>query len=367
MLIAEFRWRRLALRRLVHVTHAAWQAVTDMWQKTSSRIAETECTHPPELRVRRANQWALMDVCDRKRGGGGAILDYSPTTVVRREKQRTRRKQKTKDFGNISQRAALIVNGGLDEKEGDNVKVRPRASCVADRCRTNHALSRMEPRWDAVYIDQGVSRRGRQLQREKYQPYRRRKFATGSGGPHSEYVASTERWIPKSNSQQRLDSSDANLDVQPRVGARTIRSVAAPSTTLPTSSVSAAARSIIQPGVVAGVPSPRQKRQVRRGPVDHGYANGSDRYVDAQSSTRTDVLNHESDQCVESQPNLKNQRRIFAGASPISGDLFELQRKDKIPGLAAMILERGVWPRDGLCSVFWAPAGAKDSSHEFRT
>ena len=119
---------------------------------------------------------------------------------------------------------------------------------------------------------------------------------------------------------------------------------------------------------MAGVPSHRQKRQVRWGPVDHGYVNGSDRYVDVQSCTRTDVLNHESDQCVESQPNLKTKgASLSVLLQSVVENLFELQRKDKIPGLVAMILERGVWPRDGLCSVFWAPAGAKDRSHEFRT
>ena len=66
---------------LAHVTLAAWQAVIDMWQGASYRIAQTECTHPPELRVRRANRWASMDVCDRKRGGCGALLNYSATAM----------------------------------------------------------------------------------------------------------------------------------------------------------------------------------------------------------------------------------------------------------------------------------------------
>ena len=43
------------LRCLAHVTQAAWQAVIDMWQEASYRIAQTECTHTPELRVCRAN------------------------------------------------------------------------------------------------------------------------------------------------------------------------------------------------------------------------------------------------------------------------------------------------------------------------
>ena len=44
---------------------------------------------------------------------------------------------------------------------------------------------------------------------------------------------------------------------------------------------------------------------------------------------------------------------------------FELQREVKVPMLATMIRERGVWLRHCPLAVFWAPAGAKDRSHEF--
>ena len=101
---------------------AAWQAVIDMWQGASYRIAQTECTHPPELRVCRANRWASMDVCDRKRGGCGAILNYSPTAMACAQRNaKIKVKAKKKDSVNISQRAALITSGALDEKERDNV------------------------------------------------------------------------------------------------------------------------------------------------------------------------------------------------------------------------------------------------------
>ena len=155
-------------------------------------------------------------------------------------------------------------------------KVQPRALCVPDCRRTNHAVSRMGPHWDAVYIDQGVSRRGRQFQRHKHQPYKRWKFGDWFWWPvhrstrrlGDEYVTQIRRWIPKSNSQQRLDGSDAGPDVKPRVGARTIRSVAAHSSTIPTPSVPAAARCVIQPGIVADVPSPRRERQVYGGQLN---------------------------------------------------------------------------------------------------
>ena len=177
-------------------------------------------------------------------------------------------------------------------------KAQPRALCFPDCRRTDHALSRMGPHWDAVYIDQSVSRRGRQFQRHKYQPYRRWRIGDWFWWPvrqstrrlGDEYVAQTRQWIPKSNSQQRLDSSDASPDVKSRVGARTIRSVAAHSSTISTPSVPATVRSVIQPGVVADVP------------VELGYKNGLDRCEIARSDTRTDICNHELRRRIEAKP-----------------------------------------------------------------
>ena len=45
---------------------------------------------------------------------------------------------------------------------------------------------------------------------------------------------------------------------------------------------------------------------------------------------------------------------------------FELHREDKIPELALMIRERGIWPRRCPFSVFLVSVCAKDRSHEFR-
>ena len=44
---------------------------------------------------------------------------------------------------------------------------------------------------------------------------------------------------------------------------------------------------------------------------------------------------------------------------------FKLQKEVKIPRVATMIRERGAWPSHRPLAVFWAPAGAKDGSHEF--
>ena len=174
-------------------------------------------------------------------------------------------------------------------REGQDLsKVRSRALRFQNRFRTDHALSGMGLRWEAVYADQDVSKQSRQLQREKYQPYPRWRFGDWFWWPtrwlKGEHDVRTRQWPPKPNSHQRLDSSDASLDVQPRVGARTIRSVAASSSSIPASSVSAAAaRSAIQPGVVADVPAPWRGRRVHWGSVEHGYANGSDWSVIARS------------------------------------------------------------------------------------
>ena len=178
-MIAEFRWRRLTLRCLVHVTQAAWQAVIDMWQETSYRIAQTECTHPPELRVCRANQWASMDVCDRNRGGlwrHPQLFPYSYGVCTEEREDQSESKEERQ----CRHQAKSSTDGQWSfgrKRVGQRLSmVQPRALCVPDRRRTDYTLSRMVPHWDAVYIDQGVSRRGRQFQRQTYQPYSRWKF-----------------------------------------------------------------------------------------------------------------------------------------------------------------------------------------------
>ena len=44
---------------------------------------------------------------------------------------------------------------------------------------------------------------------------------------------------------------------------------------------------------------------------------------------------------------------------------FELQQEVKVPKLATVIRERGVWPHYRPLAVLWAPAGAKDRSFGF--
>ena len=157
-LVAEVRWRRLALRCLVHVTRASWQIALDSWQQASSRIAQTECTHLPELLVHRANQWASMDVCDRKRGGCGAIMNYvhSAASIAHKE-AKARMKGKKKEVTTISQRAAQIVEGA-HTKEKEDVAC-PRCDhelCLQHRFGTDSTLSWMDSRRNTVYADQSM-------------------------------------------------------------------------------------------------------------------------------------------------------------------------------------------------------------------
>ena len=112
-LVAEVRWRRLALRCLVHVTRASWQIVLDSWQQDSSRIAQTECTHLPELLVHCANQWASMDVYDRKRGGF-----HSAASIAHKE-AKAKMKGKKKEVTTLSQRGAQIVDGAHTKEKED--------------------------------------------------------------------------------------------------------------------------------------------------------------------------------------------------------------------------------------------------------
>ena len=120
-LVAEVRWRKLALRCLVHVTRASWQIVLDSWQQASSRIAQTECTHLLKLLVHRANQWASMDVCDKKRGGCGAIINYfhSAASIAHKEAKAKAEGEKN-EVTTISQRAAQIVEGTYSKESEDD-------------------------------------------------------------------------------------------------------------------------------------------------------------------------------------------------------------------------------------------------------
>ena len=340
-LVAEFRWRRLTLRCLTHVTQAAWQAVIDMWQGASYRIAHNRVHTSTGTSGSSSQSMGIngrMRQKTRRRWRHPQLFPYSyGVCTEEREDQR-----ESKEEGQRQHQSKSCIDRqwsvGRKRKGQRLSKVQPRALCVSDCHRTDFALSRMGPHWDTVYIDQGVSRRGRQVQRQIYQPYRRWRFGDWFWWPvrrsthrlGHEYFARTRQWIPKSNAQQQLDSSDASPDVKPIVGARKIRSVAAHSPTISTPSLPATARSVIQPGVVADVPSPWRERQVHWGPAELGYANGLDRCVIARSDARTGVCNHESSQCVEAKPifEIRGEALSVLRQSVVKHP-FELHREDK--------------------------------------
>ena len=198
-LVAEIRWRRLALRCLVHVTRASWQIVLDSWQQASSRIAQTECTHLPEFLIHRANQWASMGVCDRKRGGCGAIMNYvhSAASIVHKE-AKARMKGKKKEVTTISQRAAQIVEGTHTQGKEDVVCPRcDRELCLQHRFGTDSTSSWMDSRRNTVYADQSMPHWGHNpWSVAEYQPYRRWKFSEWFWWPRN--TSKTRRWYTKS-------------------------------------------------------------------------------------------------------------------------------------------------------------------------
>ena len=210
-LIAEFRWRRLTLRCLTHVTQAAWQAVIDMCQGASYRIAHNRVHTSTGTSGSSSQSMGIngrMRQKTRRRWRHPQLFPYSyGVCTEEREDQR-----ESKEEGQCQHQSKSCTDRqwsvGRKRKGQRLSKVQPRALCVSDCRRTDFALSRMGPHWDTVYIDQGVSRRGRQVQRQKYQPYRRWRFGDWFWWPvrrsthrlGDEYFARTRQWIPKSNS-----------------------------------------------------------------------------------------------------------------------------------------------------------------------
>ena len=149
---------------------------------------------------------------------------------------KTKAKAKKKDSANINQRAAHIASGDLDEKEWDNVCPRCDRALYVFQTTTGQTIRCRG--WDLTGMpctlikacqDEAVNFKVKNINRTKDG-----NLATGSGGPYpGPHTSSETSMLPgqeggskKSNSQQRLDSSDASPDVKPRVGARTVRSVA---------------------------------------------------------------------------------------------------------------------------------------------
>jgi len=116
--VVDIRWRRLSLRCIALLNHAAWEGAFALWRSDSSRRVQAECLHDPEFLSRRVNQWASIETCDKKRGGCGAILNYAPTaaaTASREAKAKAKAKAKAAS-STIDQRAAQVIEGSPSER-----------------------------------------------------------------------------------------------------------------------------------------------------------------------------------------------------------------------------------------------------------
>ena len=220
VLVAEVRWRRLALRCLVHVTQASWQIVLDSWQQASSRTAQTECTHLPELLVHRANQWASMDVCDKKRGRCGAMMNYVHSAASIAHKEANARMKRKEERGYHDQSKSRTDCRGCShqgERRRCMSKMRPRTLCLQHRFGTDSTLSWMDSRWNSMYADQSMPLWSHNPWRDaQHQPYRRWKFSEWFWWPRN--TSKTRRWYTKSTSFKRLDSPGASFDCKPSLG-----------------------------------------------------------------------------------------------------------------------------------------------------
>ena len=199
-LIAEVRWRRLALRCLVHVTRASWQIVLDSWQQDSSRIAQTECTHLPELLVHRANQWASMDVCDRKTWRMRRHHELCQLSCIdrsQRSKSQNERKEERSYHDQSKSRTDCRGCSHQGERRRRMSKMRPRTLCLQHRFGTDSTLSWMDSRRNTVYADQSMPQLSHCPWRvAEYQPYRRWKFSEWFWWPRN--TPKTRRWHTRS-------------------------------------------------------------------------------------------------------------------------------------------------------------------------
>ena len=271
--MAAMRWRRFTLRCLVPLTRAAWQAVLDSRHHASSQMAQTECTHSPKILVRRANQWATVDVCDKKRGGCGAITNYYPTAAASAHRE-AKAKAKEKGKGaTISQRAARIVSGGSVEEDKDSacprcnreLNIFNTASGPVMRCR-GWDLAGTRCTLIKTHLNRAANRAANPGRSRSTNHTRGGGWGTGSGGPHSGPSART----PAGQGDEATNPPLSNdwtaqmmaFCVQSRVGARTIRSVATSPSTLPALSVPTAACGDVHPCAVASGPDPRRGESI---------------------------------------------------------------------------------------------------------
>ena len=149
----------------------------DSWQQASSRIAQTECTHLPELLVHRANQWASMDVCDKKEWRMRRHHELCPLSCIGRSHRGKGHDERKEERYYHDQPESRTDRRGAYTKESEDVacpEMRPRTSCLQHRFGADLALPWMESRRNTVNVDPSVPRRSRRPWKvEEYQPYRK--------------------------------------------------------------------------------------------------------------------------------------------------------------------------------------------------
>ena len=77
-------------------------------------------------------------------------------------------------------------------------------------------------------------------------------------------------------------------------------------------------------------------------------------------------MNHQQDKSSNDRFNCKKKDEPVLTASHVLKEHpFEMKQEDEVPELAAVIRERGIWPRHRSLAVFCSPSSARDRSCEF--
>ena len=366
-LVAEVRWRRLALGCLVHVhsgvvANCAGLVASRLIKNRSDRVYSFAGTRGPSR-----HQCASMDVCDRKRGGCGAIMNYvhSAASIAHKE-AKARMKGKKKEVTTISQRAAQIVEGACAKEKEDvacprcdrELYVFNTASGPILRCRgwtlAGTPCTLIKACHNGVIVPGGLQNTNRTGGGNS---------ASGSGGPGTlprrddgvpnppllndwtaqvQALAANPAWAQEQFAQWQLFHQQyQHLQYQQ------------------------AAHGGVDDGSLA---SASRGRRIHWGPVEYGHGNGSDWCVIAQSNTtseREDV-NHQQDKSSNARFNGKKKNEPVLTASLVLKEHpFEIKQENEVPEFAAAIRERGIWSRHRSLAVFFFLSSARDRSCEF--
>ena len=165
-------------------------------------------------------------MCDRKRGGCGAIMNYvhSAASIAHKE-AKARMKEKRSYYNQSKSRTDSRGCSHQGERRRCMFKMRPRTLCLQHNFGTNSALSWMDSRRSTVYADQGMPKWSYNSWRAaEYQPYRRWKLSEWFWWLRN--TSKTRRWRPKSISFKRLDSPGSSVGCKSSLGTGTVCSVA---------------------------------------------------------------------------------------------------------------------------------------------